>query len=277
LDAKQQEHITYNGFLSESLAGEIYAEHGSPDFIVFTNVFAHIENLTEVIQSLKKLIASHTVIVIENHYLGSVLEGNQFDTFYHEHPRTYSYTSFVHIANTLGMKQFNVEFPSRYGGNIRVFLGPIDANDQAIAAKSQEILNKEAQFSQSFDSLRENIDRWCANKRKVMLNLVEKHGKLRAKAFPGRAAILVQLLGLDHEMISAVYEKPGSMKIGTYLPGTRIPILSDDELFADADNSRPLINLAWHIPEEIRRYLTENGFTGTVFDIIDDNDFKQSP
>ncbi len=277
LDAKQKGHITYNGFLSESLASELSAEHGSPDFIVFTNVFAHIENLTEVIQSLQKLIASHTVIVIENHYLGSVLKGNQFDTFYHEHPRTYSYTSFVHIASTLGMKQFNVEFPSRYGGNIRVFLGPIDANDQAIAANSQEILKKEALFLEDFDTLRENIDRWRTNKKDIILNLVEKHGKLRAKAFPGRAAILIQMLGLDHEIISAVYEKPGSMKIGTYLPGTRIPILSDDELFANADNAQPLINLAWHIPEEIRRYLLEHGFTGTVIDIINDNDFKQRP
>ncbi len=274
LDAKQQGHIIYNGFLSESLASEIYAEHGSPDFIVFTNVFAHIENLTEVIKSLQKLIASHTVIIIENHYLGSVLDGNQFDTFYHEHPRTYSYTSFIHIANTLGIKQFDVEFPSRYGGNIRVFLGPLDANDQARAVKSQETLNKEEQFLQSFDTLRENVDRWCANKKDMILNLVEQHGKLRAKAFPGRAAILVQLLGLDHEIISAVYEKPGSMKIGTYLPGTRIPILSDDELFADAEKARPLINLAWHIPDEIRRYLAEHGYTGTVIDIIDANDFK---
>ena len=107
--------------------------------------------------------------------------------------------------------------------------------------------------------------------------MAARPGKLRAKAFPGRAAILIQLLGLDHEIISAVYEKPGSMKLGTYLPGTSIPILSDDELFSDAENEKPLINLAWHIPEEIRRYLTENGFNGTVFDIIDDNDFKQSP
>ena len=38
------------------------------------------------------------MLVIENHYLGAVLATNQFDTFYHEHPRTYSLTSFVHIA-----------------------------------------------------------------------------------------------------------------------------------------------------------------------------------
>ena len=48
---------------------------------------------------------------------------NQFDTFYHEHPRTYSLTSFVHIAGSLGRAVAAVEFPSRYGGNIRVTIG----------------------------------------------------------------------------------------------------------------------------------------------------------
>ena len=32
--------------------------------------------------------------------LGAILDGNQFDTFYHEHPRTYSYSSFARIAAT---------------------------------------------------------------------------------------------------------------------------------------------------------------------------------
>ena len=83
----------------------------------------HIEDLTEVLRAVKSMMAENTVVVIENHYLGSVLNGNQFDTFYHEHPRTYSYTSFVHMAHELGVQISGVDFPSRYGGNIRVFLG----------------------------------------------------------------------------------------------------------------------------------------------------------
>ena len=64
------------------------------DIITFTNVFAHIENLGELISNIRKLINKDTILVIENHYLGSIIEKKQFDTFYHEHPRTYSFTSF---------------------------------------------------------------------------------------------------------------------------------------------------------------------------------------
>ena len=110
-------------------------------------------------------------------------------------------------------------------------------------------------------------------KQQFLQEQFEKHGKLSAKAFPGRAAILVKLLGLDENLISAVYEKPGSLKVGHYLPGTRIPILSDDDLFNLQDQSLPLLNLAWHIPQEIRVYLSENNYRGDVFDIIDPREF----
>jgi SAM-dependent methyltransferase len=276
LDAKQRNHITYNGFLSEDLGAEIVASHGHPDFIIFTNVFAHIENLTEVIRSLRRLMLPNTVIVIENHYLGAILDGNQFDTFYHEHPRTYSYTSFVHIARSLGVSLSEVEFPSRYGGNIRVFLGPTSSCAQGTATGSQDLLDHEARFLERFELLRNNMELWRENKKKFIVAQVCQHGKLRAKGFPGRAAILVKLLGLDHELIEAVHEKPGSMKIGHYLPGTRIPIVSDDDLFARKDKSKPLLNFAWHIPNEIRGYLVDHGYTGPIIDIVSPRDFVEA-
>ncbi len=276
LDAKERGHITFNNFLSKEIADAIVSAHGKPDFITFTNVFAHIENLHGVLDSLRRLIAPHTVIVIENHYLGAVLDGNQFDTFYHEHPRTYSCTSFVHIARSLETQLLDVEFPSRYGGNIRVFLGNT-AN--ASGSSTIDIVNlrvRESKFLQNFASLRKNVELWRKKKKRFLLDQVRKYGRLRAKAFPGRAAILVKLLGLNEDHISAVYEKPGSMKIGHYLPGTRIPICSDDDLFALPDQSLPLLNLAWHIPREISSYLTEHGYTGPIIDILSADDFVSS-
>jgi hypothetical protein len=273
LDAEQKGHITYNNYLSEEVADAIVAAHGKPDFITFTNVFAHIEDLQGVLRALKKLMSMNTVVVIENHYLGSVLDGNQFDTFYHEHPRTYSYGSFVHMAHTLETQLSDVEFPSRYGGNIRVFMGN-SANSMQDSAADLELLSvRESKFFENFASLRKNVENWRNLKLQFLEAQFQKYGKLRAKAFPGRAAILVKLLGLNEDMISAVYEKPGSLKIGHYLPGTRIPICSDDDLFALPDQTLPLLNLAWHIPQEIRNYLAEHGYKGSIIDILNADDF----
>jgi SAM-dependent methyltransferase len=275
VDAKQKGHVVIQEYLSPTVADSVVAAHGKPDFITLTNVFAHIENLREVLDSLRRLMAPHTVIAIENHYLGSVLDGNQFDTFYHEHPRSYSYTSFLHMARSLEARLLAVEFPARYGGNIRTFLGRADGGGGQIAAAHAELSARENRFLDQFVVLRQSIERWRETKKRSLTSLIGEHGKLRSKAFPGRAGILVKMLGLNEGSISAVYEKPGSLKIDHYLPGTRIPIRSDEDLFALPDQTAPLLNLAWHIPQEIRSYLAAHKYAGPVIDILSAEDFEQ--
>ena len=111
LDAQNKGHKVYNDFLSETIAENILSVHGKPDIITFTNVFAHIENLNEVLRCVKTLLSENTLLVIENHYLGSVLKENQFDTFYHEHPRTYSFTSFTFMAKPFKYRFLVLNFP----------------------------------------------------------------------------------------------------------------------------------------------------------------------
>jgi SAM-dependent methyltransferase len=272
-DGLEKGHELINGFFSPQTAAEFRRHHGSPDVITFTNVFAHIENLPEAIEALKILMSSNTMLVVENHYLGAVLDRHQFDTFYHEHPRTYSLKSFHHIAKSLGVGLSGVEFPSRYGGNIRVFMGGPNLNSSDGATSVASVLETESHYGERLLIMQGEVEQWKTRVSALILDLVSKHGKLPGKAFPGRAAILVKLLGLDNNSISAVYEKPGSMKIGHYIPGTRIPILSDDDFFAQTSQPTVILNLAWHISAEINKYLQERGYEGQVVDILEASEF----
>ena len=267
-DAIAAGHKVLNAFFSEEVAADFVAQFGQPDIITFTNVFAHIEDLGAVVRALKILLKSDTKIVIENHYLGSILAKRQFDTFYHEHPRTYSATSFAHIARSLGMAISDVAFPDRYGGNIRVFLSAHDTVEEDHA----RLLEREREFGDDLSRMAEEIARWRERKTLQIGAAVAAHGALAGKAFPGRAAIPIKMLGLDRNSIDAVYEKPGSGKIGHYVPGTRIPILSDDD-FPAAEQTRPIVNMAWHIAAEIEPYLRARGFSGELIDIIAESDF----
>ena len=256
--AIESKHKTYNTFFDKNSALDVLREVGSPDIITFTNVFAHIENLPLLIDNLKLLVSKRTVIIIENHYLGTILNSCQFDTFYHEHPRTYSYNSFKHIAKSLELNVTDVQFVSRYGGNIRVFIGGGEPTQKII---------EEGMFSVLFAKMREDIISWKTETGNMIEELVKTYGPLRAKAFPGRAAILVKLLNLDENLLSAVYEIKGSKKVGNYVPGTRIPILPEKQLYLERDLNLPIINLAWHIPNEVRENLKKNGYIGKVIDI----------
>lgn len=261
-EAKEKGHnITCDYFTPE-----LVKDYTKVDVVTFTNVFAHIEDLNSLLKAVSIVSNPDTLLVVENHYLGGVLYQNQFDTFYHEHPRTYSLNSFVHIAKTLGLDILSVEFPSRYGGNIRVVIGdkkyhtPIESN-------INEILEKEKQFIHKFNEMNEFIKTWSQTKRNEILKFIDKNGKMEAKAFPARAAIPLTLLGLNENHIKCVYEKPGSLKIGYYVPGTRIPIVSDDEM-GDISIKTELLNNAWHISTEIETYLRKLGFNGEIINII---------
>ena len=270
LDAEKNNHLVYNSFLTKDFVTKFLKENNQPDIITFTNVFAHIDDLKSLIQNVKMLAHKETCIIIENHYLGSILDHAQFDTFYHEHPRSYSFASFQYIAKSLGMQLKRVNFPNRYGGNIRVFIDNKIDNVTNLP-NLDEIHFNEEKFYNKFEQLNQDLQNWRDRKKVIINDLVKIYGKIAAKAFPGRASILIRFLELDEMSISAVYEKNGSKKIGHYVPGTRIPILSDNELFKN-NGSEPLLNLAWHIPNEIREYLHENGIFREVIDIISDSD-----
>jgi SAM-dependent methyltransferase len=267
-DADARGHAVINDFFGPQVARDFVARHGSPDVVTFTNVFAHIENLGEVLAALDILRHRGTAIVIENHYLGAVLERFQFDTFYHEHPRTYSYASFACIGDRLGMTIASVEFPQRYNGNIRVMYGPRGDGDAHAAPDG--LKESEAVFGAGLRAMARKIAPWRARKRAEIEKAVARSGKLRAKAFPGRAAIPIKLLGLDADLIEAAYEKPQSAKVGHYIPGTRIPIVSDDAF--DAARAEPVLNLAWHIADEIHGYMRQRGYRGEFIDIIAPDD-----
>ena len=260
---KDSEHQGIKAFFDETSALEILQKFGKPDIITFTNVFAHIENLKELINNLLRLVdLTKTIVVIENHYLGTVLKTNQFDTYYHEHPRTYSYESFKHISKSLKLKLQDVQFVSRYGGNIRVFMSNIEAQNKSLSTPPDE-----SNFLNDFKETNIHIQEWTKSQSKIIYEHVNKFGKISAKAFPGRAAILIKLLSLDENHISAVYEIKGSIKVGHYVPGTRIPIYPEKDLYSSENNNQPILNLAWHIPNEVRKNLEKNKFKGKVLDI----------
>jgi SAM-dependent methyltransferase len=257
LEAAEKGHYITNAYFDKDIA----ENHIKPDIITFTNVFAHIEDLNGLIDNLKTVMNEDTLLIIENHYLGAVLERNQFDTFYHEHPRTYSLNSFYHIAKKLGREVINHEFPSRYGGNVRVVIG------KGTSLDASEVFSKEANFSSDFKKMNNDIATWKIEKQKEIQEAISKYGLLEAKAFPGRSAIPIKMLGLNENHIIRVYEKPGSLKIGYKVPGTNIPIVSDDDM-GDLSQKPVLLNLAWHISSEIEKYLRSKGFQGQLINII---------
>ena len=60
-----------------------------------------------------------------------------------------------------------------------------------------------------------------------------------------------------------------------FIPGTDIKILKEKYFKVKHHNNSILINLAWHISNEIKNYLRQKmKFKGKIIDIISNSDFK---
>ncbi len=266
-DAKNKADLIINDFFDSKLALKLKKQNLMPDIITFTNVFAHIHDIEDLCNALNIISQENTLIVIENHYLGGISKSSSFDTFYHEHPKTYSVNSFKYITKKLKKNILKVDFTKRDGSNIRIFIGE--------TKKYKKYFNnniKESYIKDDLLEIQSKVDNWIINCKKLILELREKNNDkpIVCKAFPGRATILINLLGTYKNNLSSVYEIKGSLKTGNYIPGSRIPILGERELYC-SNYKGPILNLAWHLPNEVRKNLRKNNFFNQVYDINNRN------
>jgi D-mycarose 3-C-methyltransferase len=127
--------------------------------------------------------------------------------------------------------------------------------------KELESVN-EGNFVNEFGGIQKTYDGWKLASLDKIGNIL-KEGPMIGKSCPARSVMLFSSLEMDSQKMRSVFEHPNSPKIGHYVPGTEIPIVSDNSLHAD--KSRNLILWSWHIAYELVPYLKDIGFRGNIW------------
>lgn len=261
--AKEENDIdTIQEFFDETVAKKIVAEHGKAKVATATNVFAHMATLGDVMQGLVTLLDDDGVFILENQYLLDVLEKNQFEGIYHEHVRTYSLKALTKLFPQYGMEVFDVQRASRYGGNIRAYCARKGVHEVSQAVTD---LLKEEEDKKLFDP--EKWKEWESNvieNRTKFMQFVynaKADGKsVVAASCPGRGAVLAHYYGLDKHLIPYIAEIPTGLKIGLYMPGKHVPVVSNEILWEDQPDY--IIILAWHYADYIIKDFKDRGIKG---------------
>ncbi len=98
---------------------------------------------------------------------------------------------------------------------------------------------------------------------KIIQNVKKNNKIICGISAPSRATTLINYTGIDENIIDCIFEIPGSYKIGSFLPGTRIPVLSEDNLFINTKKKPDyLLLFSWHIKDELIKNLRNKGFKG---------------
>lgn len=246
-------------FFTQETAAKAAAEHGKAKVITATNVFAHIENVHDIVEGILTLLDDDGMFISESHYLISLLETVQYDTIYHEHLRYYSLHSLKYLLNMHGLEVFHAKRIPTHGGSIRVYAARQGKYDSRPSV--QQILEEEATLgTEAFDTFKHNVIMSKLQLYALLNEVKAKGGRVYGIGAPSRASTLINYVGLDNGIIDAVMEVPDSHKVGKYMPGTLIPVLPETRLFEDQPEYALLFS--WHIADELIPKLTAKGFKG---------------
>jgi hypothetical protein len=249
-----------NAFFGPTAASRVVKEHGRAKIVTATNVFAHIENIHEIVESILLMLDDDGIFISESHYLLPLIETLQYDTIYHEHLRYYSLQSLKYLLEMHGLEIIHAKRIPTHGGSIRAYA----------ARRGQKAVQKSVADLLAVEDRELTWDRFMDFRRRVsqskldlmaMLKEVRSNGgRVYGVGAPSRASTLVNYVGLDDAIIDCVLEIQGSYKIGKMMPGTLIPVLEESKLFTDQPEYALLFS--WHIADELVPKLRQKGYRG---------------
>jgi len=247
-------------YFNKKTSIKILKKYGKAKIITATNVFAHIDNINEIVRNILNTLDKDGIFISESHYLLPLIETVQYDTIYHEHLRYYSVQSLNYLLKKHNLEIIDTKEISTHGGSIRVYAArkgvyKVSKNVKLQLKKENKKLNKN-----NFDKFKKKV----VNSKIKLFNIIDKIKNSNKTIFgvgaPSRASTLINYLRLDQDIIDCVLEINGSYKIGNYIPGTKIPIINENIL--NKKNPDYLLLFSWHIKDELKNNLRKKGFKG---------------
>ena len=247
-------------YFDKKTSKHILNRFGKAKVITATNVFAHIENVNDLMGNVLRILKTDGVFITESHYLMPLLKEVQYDTIYHEHLRYYSLLSLKYLFNKYNLSIFHAKKIPTHGGSIRVYAAR--KGKFTTYASVEKIISEEKKFLnwKNFNKFRNDVVKTKIDLYKILNKIVKRKCKVYGIGAPSRASTLINYLGLTNEIIQNVCEIDGSYKIGNYMPGTNIPIVSEKKLYTE--NPEYALLLSWHISKELMFNLRKKGFKG---------------
>jgi len=238
---------------------EFWGEHtaksigpDSMDLILCTNVFAHADNLHNLALGVKLALAPKGLFVLEVQDRNSLV----FDTIYHEHVAYYTDKDIRNLLHLNGLKLIKVEKIPTHGGSIRCYAVHRDWTGSPFEGELQLDAAHKDPYKLQHEVQRQVVD---------LMRHVELR-KFRGQRIwgigaPSRATTLLHYTGL-HYHLDGVAEMADNPKVGLNMPGTRVPVKTDEDMLADRPDA--VVVLSWHLGDGIVKRLKDKGYRGEV-------------
>jgi hypothetical protein len=219
---------------------------------VGNNVLTHVPDLRDFVAGLKLVLKPTGVITVEFPHLLRLMEGNQFDTIYHEH---FSYFSFCTVENIFakhGLIVFDVEEIATHGGSLRLYACHADGDSRKPHPRVSELREREMAAGiyelETYSCFGERVRETKRALLEFLIGVKRAAKSVVGYGAPAKGNTLLNYCGIGRDFLGYTVDI-SPHKQGHFLPGTHIPIHHPDMI----RRTRPdfVLILPWNIKDEI--------------------------
>jgi C-methyltransferase C-terminal domain/Putative zinc binding domain/Methyltransferase domain len=242
-------------FLGEQTGRDVASRHGSADLVVANNVFAHVPDIVDFSKGLRELVADSGRVSIEIPHLLRLIEGNEYDTIYHEH---YSYLTLLTAQRVLAAADLQVidieELPT-HGGSMRIWSAPTAAAVEASLSVARVLADEAAAGLDTVEG-HDGFARQVAAARNDFVEFLigcQRTGmRVAGYGAPGKGNTLLNHCGIRSDLMEFTVDR-NPHKHGLFLPGTHIPIYPVERLAQERPDY--VVIMPWNLRDEITAQL----------------------
>lgn len=239
-------------FFGVTTATELAKAGKQADLLLGNNVLAHVPDLNDFVAGMKILLKSNGVITMEFPHLLRLMEGNQFDTIYHEHFSYFSFLSVETIFAKHGLILFDVEELTTHGGSLRILARHPENKSQPVTERVSQLRTLERQAGlNKLETYQKFSEQVCNTKRNILDFLIQakRAGKqIVGYGAPAKGNTLLNYCGIRSDFITYTVDR-SPHKQGLFLPGTHIAVYPPEKI----QETQPdyLVILPWNLKDEI--------------------------
>ncbi len=262
--AEQRGVSTLLEYFNPELAHHIVYSHRPASVVTATNVFAHIENVHELMAAIHTVLETDGVFISQFPYVLDLLQGRQFDTIYHEHMSYYSLKPLLRLAELTGFTIFDIEHNNLDGGAIRVFWKKKENTRWPIQEK--QIAHFIAQEEKAglyhisaYQDFNNNINAFKQELLDTLRSIKHAGKRIVGYGAPAKGTILLNYFGIGRDLLDYVVDST-TRKQGLFVPGVHLEIFPEAKIREDQPDY--LLVLAWNFAKEIiekNHWYTEKG------------------
>ena len=243
-------------FFGVALAEELVAEGRQADLLLGNNVLAHVPDINDFVAGLKILLKPNGLVTMEFPHLYQLVANNQFDTIYHEHFSYFSLMTVRDIFGHHGLTVFKVDALETHGGSIRIYAKHVQCEEWKMDDSVSDMILREKHVGMDgmsyYSGFQERMDRIIVDLLAFLNNAAQEGKSVVAYGAAAKGNTVLNYGKVGSDMIPFVADA-SPHKQGKYLPGSRIPVLSEAALREKQPDY--VLILPWNLKPEIEDQL----------------------